>query len=664
MALQDFIEALKDPKSPEHHAMVQHVCSLGKISRREMSTNYPQWDENDAIFRSRRKIDKEDRNAEREGKPKKLNIPLTFAQIMTFVAFNVTTITQNRRFFELEATGTEDMPLKEPLELLLERDLRRNTWNAFLVQFFLDIGRFSIGVGKVCYHEDYRYMRIQNETEVEGPFGQSVTQTTSAYTQIPVFVGNKIYPISPYRFLPDTRLPLTRYQDGEFCGSEDMISMSALRGMGDAYFNLDKIPKMQETEYKARKGTSRIDDMPVIRSPDTEDSWGEKGTMMQSGPVLRTEMDMEIIPKDFKYGEGKTMGKEPFPIRFHCELANDKTIIRFEEAYYLHGKYPYFMGQYSPDQHQCVNESLAEVCEQLAGLNTYKWNAHITSLKNANESKYIVDPAIIDMKTLESRSPYIRMRKDGAFLGVDKGIKQFTTVDITNNIVADSAGIKDLLESITGLSGQMQGQYSQGRRSATQDRVVAQGASARGKVGLAAQWDTAFECLGKQLIANNRQEMDFETFSRVMGKRTWPVNPNAAPPVDPMTGMPMVDPMTGMPVTVNYTSEEVFEMFKADPVSIAMSEDFFVFDGTNPSEKAFLAQSLQEIFMEIAANPQMAAVLGYGPEQLRELFNQIYILRGVTPPLLPSPTQAQPPPAQAPNLSVLPDPADATASLP
>lgn len=199
----------------------------------------------------------------------------------------------------------------------------------------------------------------------------------------------------------------------------------------------------------------------------------------------------------------------------------------------------------------------------------------------------------------------------------------------------DIESLNGMLEKVTGNSAQMQGQYSQGRRSATQDRVVAQGAGARAKTLLGAVWDTAFEPLGKQLIANNRQEMDAETFARVLGNRQWPTNPSAPP---------QQDPTTGQPVPVPYTIEDIFQMFKADPMTIATSEDFFVFDGTLPSEKAFLAQSLQEIFMKLVQNPQVLQVLGYGQDALRELFDQIYLLRGVTPARLPVGGPAIPPP--------------------
>lgn len=672
MTFEQFKKKVQDVDSKEHGALLKHVKGLAKISYREISRHFATWDSNDRTFRSEYKPDKEDYESVRKGQMSKMIVPMTFSQVMTFVSFAIMSITQNKRFFELEPTGQEDDVILEPMELILERDLRRNQWTAFLVQFFLDVARFGRGAAEVCYKEEYRNIRITESTEYAGAFNSPRVETTSGFKRLPFFVGNKIYPISPYRFLYDARLPLTKYQEGEFCGCEDMFSYASLQSQ-DELFNLDKIPRYTLDGYRARRKWSRLDLGPMIHeNPNLGDiqagaSTGgpdHSTTMVTGGDVCVNKMCFDLIPKHFK-DEG-TAWFDPeidFPVRYIVWYANDKTIIRFEEAYYLHCQFPYVAGQYIPDQHESLNSGLADVCNQLTALITWKINAHMASQKNSVESKYIVDPAGIDVKNLDSRSPYIFLKRNASQTGVDRYIKQFKTEDTTANVFQDVGSITDLTEKITGLSAQLQGQYSQGRRSATQDRVVAQGASSRGKTTLGAIWDTAFEPLGKQLITNNRQEMDFETFERIMGNRTWPDNPNVPPVVDPITGAQLGTP---------YTTEEIFAMFKSTPEDLVQNEDFFVYDGTTPSEKAFLAQSLQEIFVTILSNPQVAAMLGVGPNFIKELFSQIYLLRGVTPARLPALTPpATPPqvaptgegaPPGAPQITALPSPAAGTSA--
>jgi hypothetical protein len=413
-----------------------------------------------------------------------------------------------------------------------------------------------------------------------------------------------------------------------------------LKSQSEYLFNLDNIPKWTEFGYNQRRKKSRIDlgpdrlnINPNLGAGVKQDATHSIDNMVSEGTVVISKGVFSFIPDDFQLGENgpKPLGTAKYPIRYIVWYGNDRTIVRFEEATYYHSLFPYICAQYLPDQQQDINESLADMCEKITDLITWKLNTHIASQRQSVLSKFVYDPAAIDSKFLgDTQVPFVPLKKNAALTGtgVDRYIKQFVTQDVTANVLRDVAGLKDLNESVTGITAQMQGHYSSGRRSATQDRVVAQGASSRGKTVIGCIWDSAFEPLGRQLIANNRQEMDRETFFRIIGKRTWPVNDT-----------------TGIP----YTDDEVFTMFKSDAEGIATFESFFVFDGTLPSEKSFLAQSLQEILIALLQNPEFMQVLGYGPQQVRELFDQIYLLRGVTPARMPQTTQASAP-------SVLPSP--------
>ena len=74
-----------------------------------------------------------DAEQEMRGKPIKMVVPSTFAQVMTFTSFLFLLYTQNKTFYELLPTGDEDYGTKHrDMEKVLESDTRANQWNAML----------------------------------------------------------------------------------------------------------------------------------------------------------------------------------------------------------------------------------------------------------------------------------------------------------------------------------------------------------------------------------------------------------------------------------------------------------------------------------------------------------------------------------------------------
>src|SRR5262245_27688898 len=120
---QDVIDQLntEDDQTPLHKSLLDHALSLVKMSRGKMSESYRTWDEHDQVFKGIRCWDKDDKEQAIKGKPIKMVVPNTFAQVMTFNSFLFLMFNQNRTFFELVPTGDEDYGDKErDCELLLQ----------------------------------------------------------------------------------------------------------------------------------------------------------------------------------------------------------------------------------------------------------------------------------------------------------------------------------------------------------------------------------------------------------------------------------------------------------------------------------------------------------------------------------------------------------------
>ena len=97
--------------------------------------------------------------------------------------------------------------------------------------------------------------------------------------------------------------------------------------------------------------------------------------------------------------------------------------------------------------------------------------------------------------------------------------------------------------------------------SATEARAVINGASARMRMLAEMIWTGGLEPVGRQIMLNARQSMSQETFARRVG-----------------IGKVMQYPL-----------------FHQPPAAIVANSDHFIMNGTLPSEKSFMAQSLQEL---------------------------------------------------------------------
>ena len=97
-------------------------------------------------------------------------------------------------------------------------------------------------------------------------------------------------------------------------------------------------------------------------------------------------------------------------------------------------------------------------------------------------------------------------------------------------------------------------------------------------------------------------------------------------------------------------AEQFYDTFHpANSYELYSSVDFFTYDATIESERNYVAQSLQELFLGLVSNPEVAASMQL---DLPAMLNEIYALRGVKnlsrfkvkaqpgmpPPALPAPS--------------------------
>ena len=256
-------ELSKEVPTPMHDQLLHKVQGLLTMSRSSISKHYPDWDSMQKLYDSERDVDREDRKNASTGSPTKIAVPLTYAQVNTFVAFMFMMFHQRERFFELETSGgPEDDVIRELCEKVLQADLTANTFSLILYQFLLDIARFGIGVFKTSWEmEEGTFLQDGAPDTFDG----LNHRTEKLFQSMTTFEGNKILSVSPYKFFYDTRLPLSRFQEGEFCASEEEFprhQLSDWEAMGKVA-GIEQIQPFNATSISLRENVSRFTSIDV-----------------------------------------------------------------------------------------------------------------------------------------------------------------------------------------------------------------------------------------------------------------------------------------------------------------------------------------------------------------------------------------------------------------
>ena len=578
-----------------HRALLVHVKSLVDSSRKKMSEFYDMWDHADEVYRGIRQSDKQDVHAKERDEPVKMVVPITYSQINTFVAFCISLYTQRERLFELVGRGEEDHRAAKVGEALLARDLTYNVFETILHQFLLDIARFGVGILKTCWVRHTKKGMVPMPVPGMKLFGAQITEDTTVGVEqdIVTYLGNQILSVSPYRFFPDVRLPIQRFQEGEFVASETEYTLATLRQMAHEgeVAGVRWVKPFSMSDYNARGYPTRMSGMLPARPEDQLSVSPSSG-----GMVLLTEVQVSLVPSEFKVN-GKPMGEEDYPVKWVVWYVNDKRIVKAEPLGYDHNDYTYDVAEFSPDIHKLINDGLAGTIDQLQSVITWLINSHITSVRKVIQNYLIVDPSGVELKDLQERKPLIRLRSDRAGTGVDKWVKQLAVADVTASHIRDSNELQSVVQLVTGINDNALGQFFTGRRSATEARNVNSAAAARLKLPALLIFRNALEPLARKMLSNHQQGLDVEQYVAVLGE---------------------------------LADQSDYQQFtKVTRQDLVGNYDFEVFDGTLPTERAQQAMALQEFLAQFMNNPETVMMLGYDPKKIVEEWLE---LRGIRNP--------------------------------
>ncbi len=554
-------------------------------SRSVMGKEYSRWRRNLEIYKGNIPADEDDEDAREVGEPEKFPIPLSFAQVQTFVAFAFLLLQQNRRFYEFEPTGEEDDPVRDIAEDLLHGELQENRWPSKLYQALLDVARMGICVTKEVWARETTWIPQSDMPVMVNGQDQTLMELGDGGDQEVIkFEGNRIFNISPFKIFPDMTLPLGRWREGKFIVDEECYRIGYVK-------DLERRGLMVGTKYikklsqKAWDSRSKHNSFEMLLSEFKDDS--SDSASSTSFACVVSEHFIRLVPKD--HG----LGSEEYEVMFLIRIVNDQRIVSIDRYGYIHDEFPHNIGLMSPDTCENLSASLSDTIHSIQDVITYLVNARVLSQRKSLARNLIVNPQVIDLDSIREGSDVITTVQGAPTNGIERYAMQLQYRDTTASNLSDASELQRIMLMVTGVNENAMGQFSPGRRSATENRAANGGAASRMKVTTALLHCDMFAPQGRKQLTNLRYSLSFESFSKYLGNR---------PDI-----------------------EQLYELFcPSDPSVLVGNRDVFMFDNTVPSEKGFMAQSMQELLISIIQNPETAQ--RYDTDALLE---EIYALRGV-----------------------------------
>ena len=593
------IKVLEQVTPPTELSDLKQRCTgLVTMSRNVMKEYYKQWDRNDAVYRGERYMDDKDRKAMKRDEPSKVYVPLTHSQIQTFVSFAVMILTQRDYFYELSGSGIEDEKPAKLAQAVVQRDLEHNKVTGVLLpQWLTDVARYGVGVFKTDWiRETTPVQRMVPDPKWQPDPNmpmQSQPPMISMYQDMTRYLGNRITVISPYRWFPDTRLPLTRWRDGEFAADENEYSFGELEKLqkNGQVAGLEFIPKINDTAFTDRRlnvmglGSNNAFD-PTIPVRDN------------SRYVLITEVELKCNPSKTFIDKNVPIDKDlDAEVVLLVWIANDSRIIRIEDSGYDHNEFLYDAAQFFNDQSRTINFGLAELLAPMQDIVDWLLNSHVTNVRKTIQTNLIVDPKYVDMNDLKERNPIIRLKSTADGLGIDSYVKQLEVVDSTAGHVNDMQIVAGLAKEATGLQENLMGQYASGRRSARESSNVNANASARIQLPIKGLWQDGLLPMGRKILSNIQQGLDIPQLVSVVG----------------------IQRVVGDPASVQ-------AFLPVDRSMLQGSYDFLIFDSTMPSQRMAVAAALQGAGEILIKSPMSIFALNLDPMLL---FQEWLELQGV-----------------------------------
>jgi len=569
------------PGTKLHDTILNAVKERKSFSERKMKEFHTQWDKADDSVRAYIK----ERDVDKKRKDKKsfagevdyvtLEVPYTYAIVMTAHTYYCSTILSARApIFQFTGRHGESQDSVMAVEAIMDYQCRSGGMIPPFYNWLYDLAKYSVGiVGEYWEREEKIVSKYQavpnvvNGVQFAGSTPQLVQEIQLGY------IGNKVFNVRPYDFYPDPRVPLWKFQDGEFVirdTSEGYFDILATEHTYPGYYqNLDRLKDVLET-----RGTGIYTGASPGADGDNQGSSRvnrpyQPGEGNAPGPGFLRIQDayIKLIPSMWGLSPSKR-------VEIWCfQIANNALVISAKPLGLYHNRFPYSLMEGNFGSDEFAKFGMVEIIRPLTDILTWLVNSHFYNVRRILNNQLVFDPSRVTVKDLTKAGQRLIRLKPQAY-GTDPrmAIHQLQMYDPTSGHLQQASYIEQMIQRCSAVVDQIMGVGDPGgRKSATESRIITGSSTSRLRTPIEYNSYLGIDPMAERLLSNTQQLLDVDRVYAVAGN----------------------------------TLQNATAFLNAGPQQIAGAYNHVPVNGTAPIDRLAQANFWKELLMGVARVPQV-----------------------------------------------------------
>lgn len=508
---------LSVPKgTPLHERLVKKVSSRIKLAEKGQRRRFAEWkdaEDRTLAFLPETEKDRARRDRRTKGTPTytTIQIPYSYALLMSAHTYWTSVFFARSPVHQFSGRHGEGEQQIQAMEALIDYQTMVGRMLAPYYLWFYDAGKYGCGI--LGTYWDRQKLHYGELVEMQMPNGK--TQLMQTTREIPGYIGNCAYNVSPWDFMSDPRKPLKDFQKGEFCCARKKMGWNDIVRRRDAgYFN-DNVKFLRE---RASNRSGREEGSEALERPEFDTMlWGDIDNSEVQHPAgcIFWEFYVDLIPSEWGVGNTK------YPQKWCITITEDlELIVGASPLNYVHCEFPFDVLEPEIEGYGTYVRGIPKI---MAGVqDTMDWliNTHFFNVRASINNQFIVDPSKLVIKDVKNSGPGFiwRLRPEAYGTDLTKMFLQVPVQDVTRAHMTDFNQMFPIGERVLGINDQIMGSLSgPGRKTATEVRTTTGFGVNRLKTVSEYMSAAGFAPHSFKLVQNSQQFYDAEQKLRRVG---------------------------------------------------------------------------------------------------------------------------------------------------